>query len=58
MITWPLIERYVQPSAETESQHRLLLVIHLNRSAQIGALSASIAHELSQPLAAIMMTIG
>jgi hypothetical protein len=58
MITWLLIERYGQRSAETESKHRSLQVIHLNPSAQIGALSASIALELSQPLAAIMMNIG
>jgi signal transduction histidine kinase len=32
---------------------RLLEVIHLNRTATAGALSASVAHELNQPLAAI-----
>jgi signal transduction histidine kinase len=32
-------------------------VIHLNRSAEVGALSASFAHELSQPLVAIMMNV-
>ena len=31
-------------------------VIHLNRSAVAGALSASVAHELNQPLAAIQCT--
>src|SRR5262252_1306902 len=57
MITWLLIERYGRRSAETESKHRLSQVIHLNRSAEIGALSASFAHEVRQPLAAIMMNV-
>jgi signal transduction histidine kinase len=35
----------------------LAQVIHLNRSAEIGALSASFAHEVRQPLAAIMMNV-
>jgi signal transduction histidine kinase len=34
-------------------RQRLLEVIHLNRTATAGALSASVAHELNQPLAAI-----
>jgi C4-dicarboxylate-specific signal transduction histidine kinase len=33
----------------------LLQVVHLNRSAEAGALSASFAHDLSQPLGAIML---
>src|SRR5262245_49300273 len=52
-----LAERYRRRSAQLESQHRLAQVIHLNRSAEVGALSASFAHELSQPLAAIMINI-
>ena len=52
-----LTERYRRRSAQLESQHRLAQVIHLNRSAEVGALSASFAHELSQPLAAIMINI-
>jgi C4-dicarboxylate-specific signal transduction histidine kinase len=31
---------------------------HMNRSAAIGQLSASIAHEIKQPLAAIVMNAG
>src|SRR5262249_22267 len=52
-----LAERYRRRSAQLESQHRLAQIIHLNRSAEVGALSASFAHELSQPLAAITINI-
>jgi signal transduction histidine kinase len=55
MISWLLIERHRRRRAEIESRRRTLEVVHLNRSAQAGALSASFAHELSQPLGAIMM---
>lgn len=48
-----LFERRRRRTAEVESRHRLLEVIHLNQSATAGALSASIAHELNQPLGAI-----
>ena len=48
-----LVERRRRRAAETESRHRLLEVVHLNQSATAGALSASIAHELNQPLGAI-----
>ncbi|WP_246802141.1 sensor histidine kinase [Ensifer sp. ENS06] len=48
-----LIERRRRRAAETEARHRLLEVVHLNQSATAGALSASIAHELNQPLGAI-----
>ena len=48
-----LLERRRRHIAELQSRHRLLEVIHLNQSATAGALSASIAHELNQPLGAI-----
>jgi ABC-type uncharacterized transport system substrate-binding protein len=54
LIAWLLIERYRRRVAELESRRRLLEVIHLNRAASAGVLSASIAHELSQPLGAIL----
>jgi PAS domain S-box-containing protein len=38
---------------QNELRHRVLEVVHLNRIATAGALSASIAHELTQPLTAI-----
>jgi signal transduction histidine kinase len=56
MITWLLIERHGRQSAEVDARNRLAEVIHLNRSAEAGALSASFAHELSQPLEAIMLS--
>jgi signal transduction histidine kinase len=57
IIAWLLVERYGRQTAQKESKHRLSQVIHLNRSAEIGALSASFAHEVRQPLAAIMMNV-
>jgi signal transduction histidine kinase len=48
-----LVERSRRRAAEVESRRRLLEVAHLNQSATAGALSASIAHELNQPLGAI-----
>lgn len=48
-----LLERRRRFTAEIQSRHRLLEVIHLNQSATAGALSASMAHELNQPLGAI-----
>jgi len=48
-----LIEHRRRSAAEQQARHRLLQVVHLNQSATAGALSASIAHELSQPLGAI-----
>jgi signal transduction histidine kinase len=54
IITWLLFERYRRRKAELESRARLLQVIHLNRSAAAGALSASVSHELNQPLGAIL----
>jgi ABC-type uncharacterized transport system substrate-binding protein len=54
LVTWLLFERYRRRAAELESRRRLLEVIHLNHAASAGVLSASIAHELSQPLGAIL----
>ena len=48
-----LFERRRRHAAENESRLRLLELVHLNQSATAGALSASIAHELNQPLGAI-----
>ncbi|NNU67719.1 sensor histidine kinase [Rhizobium sp. WYCCWR 11152] len=48
-----LVERRRRHGAEQEARRRLLEVVHLNQSATAGALSASIAHELNQPLGAI-----
>src|SRR5262245_33757990 len=53
MITWLLLEHHRRRIVEKKLRARLLEVIHLNRTATAGALSASIAHELNQPLGAI-----
>jgi signal transduction histidine kinase len=55
MITWLLIERRGRRTAELQARDRMMEVMHLNRTAEAGALSASFAHELSQPLAAIAL---
>jgi signal transduction histidine kinase len=54
MITWLLFERRRRRLAEVESRQRLTEVALMNRSASAGAMSASIAHELNQPLGAIL----
>jgi signal transduction histidine kinase len=53
MITWLIFEHRRRRNLEIKLRQRLLEVTHLNRTAIAGALSASIAHELNQPLAAI-----
>jgi len=54
LIGWLLFERQRRRAAELTSRRRLSEVIHLNRIATAGALSASVAHELNQPLGAIL----
>jgi|SRR5262245_306828 len=51
-----ILERRRRCAAELELRQRLMQVVHLNRSAIAGALSASVAHELNQPLATIQNT--
>jgi signal transduction histidine kinase len=46
-------ERRSRVTAEIQARSRLLELVHMNQSATAGALSASIAHELNQPLGAI-----
>ena len=45
-------------TAELESQMRYLEVAHMNRRVALGEMSASIAHELNQPLGAIRNNAG
>jgi len=54
LIGWLLFERHRRHHAELQSRGRLLEVIHLNRTAAAGVLSASFSHELNQPLGAIL----
>ena len=56
-IAWLLFEQRRRRAAELEARGRLLEVIHLNRSAEVGALSSSFAHELMQPLASISLNV-
>ena len=42
-------------AAEVEARRRISELAHVNRQATAGELSASIAHEINQPLAAIVM---
>jgi signal transduction histidine kinase len=49
-----LYERKRRHNAEVESRHRMSELAHVNRSATAGELSSSIAHELNQPLGAIL----
>lgn len=57
MIMWLLVERHRRQRAEQQSRTRLSELIHLNRSAAAGAMSAAFAHELSQPLGAIALNV-
>jgi signal transduction histidine kinase len=54
MIAGLLYEHRRRRNAEIEARQRLSELAHLNRHATAGELSASIAHELNQPLGAIL----
>jgi signal transduction histidine kinase len=54
LIAGLLFQRHRRQEAELKLRGRVLEVVHLNRSAVAGALSASISHELNQPLGAIL----
>lgn len=58
VITGLLIERRRRRSAELETRKRFTEMAHMNRSVSIGVLSASIAHEINQPLGAILNNAG
>jgi C4-dicarboxylate-specific signal transduction histidine kinase len=54
MIAGLLYEHRRRRNAEIEARQRMSELAHLNRHATAGELSASIAHELNQPLGAIL----
>jgi C4-dicarboxylate-specific signal transduction histidine kinase len=54
LIVTLLCERRRRRSAEIEGRQRTAELAHMNRQATAGQLSASIAHELNQPLGAIL----
>jgi signal transduction histidine kinase/ABC-type uncharacterized transport system substrate-binding protein len=49
-----LVERRLRAAAVAQSRKRLAEVAHMNRNATASVYSAAIAHELNQPLAAIL----
>lgn len=53
LITWLIYEHWWRQMAEARSAQRMTEIARLNRYATAGALSASIAHEIRQPLTAI-----
>jgi len=57
LITGLLWERRRRRYAELESRNRMSELAHVNRFSMAGELTASIAHEINQPLAAILSNI-
>ncbi|MBR0877495.1 signal transduction histidine kinase [Bradyrhizobium japonicum] len=55
MIAVLLRERRLRFLAEVEARQRMSELAHMNRRATAGEMTASIAHELNQPLAAILI---
>src|SRR5262245_3921050 len=54
LISGLIYERRRRHSAEVETRQRISELAHMNRRATVGEMSASIAHELNQPLGAIL----
>jgi C4-dicarboxylate-specific signal transduction histidine kinase len=54
LIAWLLYERQARRKAEVDSRRNLALAANMDRRASIAALTGSIAHELNQPLGAIL----
>jgi signal transduction histidine kinase len=52
-----LYQRRRRRAAEIEARQRMVELAHMNRQATVGQLSASIAHELNQPLGAILNNV-
>jgi signal transduction histidine kinase len=58
MIAALLFERFRRRRAEAASRKRLFEMTQMNRSMTVSAMSSSIAHELNQPLGAILNNAG
>ena len=54
LISWLLYEHWRRQRAEILARSTMLELTHVNRVATVGQLSASIAHEVNQPLAAML----
>jgi C4-dicarboxylate-specific signal transduction histidine kinase len=52
-----LYQRLRRRAAEVDARQRMAELAHMNRQATVGHLSASIAHELNQPLGAILNNV-
>ena len=52
-----LLERHRRQAAELDSQQRMLELAHVNRFSTAGEMAASIAHEINQPLGAILNNV-
>ena len=54
LITLLMLERHRRQSAEMESRQRMVELAHVNRFSTAGEMAAGIAHEINQPLGAIL----
>jgi C4-dicarboxylate-specific signal transduction histidine kinase len=52
-----LLERHRRQAAELVSQQRMVELAHVNRLSTAGEMAASIAHEINQPLGAILNNV-
>ena len=57
LIALLLLERYRRFLAEMESRERMAELAHVNRFSTAGEMAASIAHEINQPLGAILNNV-
>jgi signal transduction histidine kinase len=55
LISWLIYEHRRRGAAEVQSRNAMMELVHLNRIATAGELSASIAHEVNQPLSGITL---
>jgi signal transduction histidine kinase len=58
LIAWLVFEHRRRRRAEIDSQRHLAAMAHLDRRAAMGELATSLAHELNQPLNAILQNVG
>ena len=57
LITLLMLERHRRRSAEMDARQRMLELVHVNRFSTAGEMAASIAHEINQPLGAILNNV-